>query len=153
MKITDIEKTEIITNLPATVSLAGKSWEDNGRWCQSIIISDGVGSMRAEYHQLKYNPLIKGNAITIIKARKPTKKLYQDAKLIIEEVELFTTMADNIIRYDQEPDWDAISRGKIRHGLVCAAIKSAKLNIVEKGELDIGKVGRLVNYIMSGIMQ
>ncbi len=42
-----------------------------------------------------------------------------------------------------KPDWDAISRGKVRHGIVCAYIKSGK-------EPNIQDVELWVDYVMTG---
>ncbi|KKN75906.1 hypothetical protein LCGC14_0376140 [marine sediment metagenome] len=45
----------------------------------------------------------------------------------------------------QKPDWDAIAEGKVRHGLVCAAIESNQLVCKDVSDLDYWK-----KYVMTG---
>lgn len=44
-----------------------------------------------------------------------------------------------------KPDWDAIAEGKVRHGIVCAAIQSGQIKIVDEGNIEYWK-----NYIING---
>jgi hypothetical protein len=45
-----------------------------------------------------------------------------------------------------KPDWDAISRGKVRHGVVCALLSSRGLENMP----DIPEIEQWVDYIMTG---
>lgn len=44
-----------------------------------------------------------------------------------------------------KPDWDAIAEGKVRHGIVCAAIQSGQIKIADEGNIEYWK-----NYIING---
>lgn len=46
---------------------------------------------------------------------------------------------------DDKPDWDAIAEGKVRHGVVCAAIQSGQVKVENIQDIEYWK-----NYIITG---
>jgi Fe-S-cluster containining protein len=73
-------------------------------------------------------------------------------KLLVHEHERITYSADQLdeprlIEQQNAPKnrWDAINRGKVKHGLLCACIESGT-NIYE---LDLSHVAKLADWVMS----
>lgn len=157
MKISEIKpNTEIIEKLLVEVKIAGQGKEKDGQWHQRVTVKDNTGELIMVYVSKKYNPLVKGAEIAIFKAINHNGFFY----FYTRNIQHFSTNskppANSQYGYhgqDDDPDWDFISRGKIRCTFIYSAIQKGTIDITDgKGNLDIGKMGRLVNYTMSGIM-
>ncbi len=123
-----------------------RCWEIKpGKWIHTVLLSDETGDILADVNIGPYSPLTSPD-ITLVVAwikdsdylNKPIKMLYIDQFRINKQTE------PDFDADWKAPDWDAINRGKVRHGVVCAFIRAGK---------DINKltVDKLVEYIMTGV--
>lgn len=126
----------------------------------TVILVDSTGEMLADFKGTKgtYAPFIKGEPIKIIvaqvQAADPSSNkiaLQEGKKLYVDQFEKLT---QTLSEFEQEQDtwkleWDKQTRGKVRHGVVCAMIK-AGFNISAITEEYKPAIEKLVDYIFNG---
>lgn len=157
MKIIDILKMPIGQKLGGfvlTIKIAKKKWQVGKVWMHQVVLMDETGEMLADVRIGGYLPLIAGNKIRIIVAEiqavelPPKTKFHNRTKLYIDQFEKLTI---TVPEYEAqmgnvEDDWDKVNRGKVRHGLCCAFIRSNTANPLNIKE----QIEELVEYIMTG---
>jgi len=135
-----------------TIKTAKKKWQVNKTWMHQVCLMDETGEMLADVNIGQYIPLHRGTRIHIIVAEvqdnEKGKKLYIDQ---------FDRLTMTVPEYEAqigsaEDDWDKVNRGKVRHGLICALIRSGQ---IKEEDIPLGsgakmKIEALVDYIMTG---
>jgi len=120
----------------------------NKKYIHTVVLFDNTGEMLADFKDPgTYNPLIKGQQVAIVvaeiqQAEGEGKKLFVDQF----DIPAGKSEPDYFGGFDDIPDWETITRGKIRHGLVCSYIRAGKTI----GNMDKEVIETLVEYIMKG---
>jgi len=128
------------------------------RYIHTVVLFDRTGDMLADFRDpspMGYNPIGKGRQVAIevaeIQAADSIGRSKVDQtgkKLFVHQYSIPTMSIDEYEQglSEEEERWDKINRGKVRHGLCCAFIRSNTAN-----PLDIKKqINELVDYIMTG---
>jgi len=139
-----------------TIKTCKKTWDVDGVWYHQVVFMDDTGEIPADVKIGKYNPLHRGNKITIIVAEvrdveylgKPRKILYIDQ---------YSIPTQSIAEYEQGQDQmddelKLIVEGKIRHGIVCKTISplTETNGIVVLTDEDKKRINALVEFVMKG---
>ncbi len=126
-----------------TIKTAKKKWQIGDTWMHQVLLMDNTGEMLADVNIGKNIPLQRQQVIRIIVAEvqdsESGKKLYIDQ---------FTIVSATEPEWESGQMWDAVTEGKIRHGLVCSLIRA-------KGQIYIGDsekedINSLVKFIQTG---
>lgn len=115
----------------------------NGNFVFTVVLFDNTGDILADFKCSTYSPLIKGEQLAIIVAE--IQQAEKGTKLFVHQFDRpkGKSEPDYYAGGDNIPDWETITRGKIRHGLVCSFIRSGK-------EIDVPYIEKLVEYIFTG---
>lgn len=129
--------------------------ESNGKpydfWSQFIVVQDDTGDIGVNLSMDNDNGVKNGDTAEITKATLSSYKSNGETKLVLKGRLADTPHPKSPQNKPQstngkkEPDWDAIAEGKVRHGVVCAAIQSGQVEA--KNEMEIK---RWVAFIMNG---
>ncbi len=140
-----IKKTKKFVQLP------------NKSYIFTVVLFDATGEILADFKTIGGSPLGKGRQVKVIVAEIQAadstgrSKVDQTGKKLY--VDQFSMVTQTITEYEdelneQEQRWDAITQGKIRHGLTCSLVKgkrSIDISVSEKEEIN-----SLVEFIKTG---
>ncbi len=114
-------------------------------WIHKVLLSDGADDILADVNVgPRYNPLTSPDITIIVAWLKDSDHLNKPIKMLyIDQFRINSQTEPDFDADWKAPDWDAINRGKVRHGLVCAYIRAGKT-------IDKTEIGKLVEYIMNG---
>jgi len=134
-----------------------KNWTrlPDNNYVFTVVLFDDTGEVLADFKNAAYDPLKKRDNVSIvaaqIQAADPSSKkiaLKEGKKLWVDQYVIVTNHASrtepDYYQGDEElRDWQAVTKGKIRHGLTCAYIRAGKA--IDKQEIE-----KLVEYIFTG---
>ena len=140
-----------------TLKRARNTKEFGTKYLQEVLFMDDTGEIPGEILLPKYNPIQSGYTINIVICW--LQEGEKGPKLYVEQWTQDSWSADGYeasrtMNYDSfSPEEEFIIRGKVRHGVVCAMIKTGQIT---KGEAPINDakvkdcVNRWVDFIMTG---
>lgn len=125
----------------------------NGKYVHTVVLFDNTGEMLADIKDPKgYIPPIRGSqllvVVAIIQAAEKGTKLYIDQF----DMPAGKSEPDYYAGGDNIPDWETITRGKIRHGIICSMIRAGS-NMHDILVKDKKEIESLVEYIFTGEQQ
>lgn len=134
-----------------TVKHTHKITKVQGGFTQELTLTDDTGDILADMVMETYSPFVRRQEIRIITCE--IQPATEGKKLLVKKWEKITCTADElpisedrIYRPQQSgPDWEAIGRGKVKHGLICAFIQSGR-GIDNQLLQDVAK---LADWVMS----
>ena len=133
-----------------TIKTVKKSTQlPNGKFVHTVVLFDNTGEMLADIKDPgTYNPPIRGTQLLIVVAE--IQAAEKGTKLYIDQFDFPASKSepDYYAGGDNIPDWQTITRGKIRHGIVCACIKTGN-SLVRVNELK-PQIEELVEYVFTG---
>ncbi len=134
-----------------TVKHTHKITKVTGGYTQELTLTDDTGDMKADMEMEAYSPFVRREEIRIILCE--IQPSTENKKLFVKKWEKITRTADELPESENRiykpqqngPDWEAIGRGKVKHGLTCAILATGT---------DIGpewreKITKLADWIMS----
>jgi hypothetical protein len=108
------------------VKHAKKMSPQGSGWSQEVTLTDSTGDMLADVWRDKYTKLVRNEELWITVCEVQSADTVTGKKLLVHEGHVVTASEPPINnQYAQKPpNWDAISRGKVKHGLTCAYIQA-----------------------------
>ena len=126
-----------------TIKTVKKRWQVKDKWIHQVVLNDTTGDILTDVVKDSNAPFFRNNDLYIIVCEIQASE--NGLKLFVHEwkQETFSEPPDRL-------DWAAsdgqeIVAGKIRHGLVCAAVQSKQIEIINKDDLN-----KWVNFILTG---
>ncbi len=136
-----------------TIKHTHKPREVNDGWLFEETMTDETGDIIADFFVEKYNPFVRGQEVKIIVCEIQSSSKGIGKKLYVDQWEKITCTADELPENEDRiyrpqqtgPNWDAISRGKVKHGLVCAILSTG----TDVGPKWRKKIAKLADWVMS----
>ncbi len=135
-----------------TVKHTHKATKVLGGWTHELTLTDDTGDIKADMVMEVYSPFVRRQEIRIILCEiQPTT---EGKKILVKKWERITCTADELPERERRdplrqngPNWEAIGRGKVKHGILCATIQRHGLDLVDENTL--GNIAKLADWVMS----
>lgn len=126
-----------------TIKTVKKRWQADGQWIHQVVLTDTTGDILTDIVKPSNAPFFRANDLYIIVCE--IQASADGKKLVVHEWKQ-ETFSEPPERMDwAASDGQEIVAGKIRHGLVCAAVQSKQIEIVNEDDLR-----QWVNFILTG---
>ena len=146
-QLLDMKLYEEANGFRLTVKHTRKITKVQGGWTQELTFTDDTGDILADMVMETYSPFVHRQEIIILDCEiQPTT---EGKKLLVKKWEKITCTADELPeRYPLRqtgPNWEAIGRSKVKHGLTCAYIQVGR----DIDEASRRLIAKLADWVMS----
>ncbi|KKN70080.1 hypothetical protein LCGC14_0434050 [marine sediment metagenome] len=146
-QLLDMKLYEEANGFRLTVKHTHKITKVQGGYTQELTFTDDTGDILADMAMETYSPFVRRQEIIILDCEiQPSTK---GKKLLVKKWEKVTCTADELPQRDplrqNGPDWEAIGRGKVKHGLLCAYIQ-ARISKIDDELLR--NIAKLADWVM-----